>query len=566
MKLQHKMESKSFVTFLLTAFLVLTSLALVGASVSFTVPSQTFFSDSTNTQPFTISNPSSSAETLTFTIPTGSITDGTNPISITPNATPIAIANGTSSTITLTKGTSSTFKFGTYTSNFAINGTNGSVSSTQNTTLTFIKTLCSNGTFNASSLDFEVDVTNLGEGEDSSWKLLDDVEVEVTLDNNKNVDLSSVYFQLGLVKVNSGTNVAEDLIWSSEDEDKIKVGDIDSEDDTSHIFQFKVPNTLDDGDYLLMVRAYTKDNGVCIDSATGLDGTYLSLAKAITVERESDDSRQIVIDDISFNSDTTTCGGEAIVSAKAYNIGTESQDAIKVYIVNKELGLKLEKLITKFHTSDDPKDLEFVFTVPKNATAKSYILNFYSLYNYDKSDDDNKVYPDSSFDDVSETFTANLIVSGACESARNAQITAQLNTETPKAVIGNQVIIEATIKNTGTSSASYIVSVDGNSAWSTLVQTDPQGSFTLAAGESKLVSLYLDIKSSATEGNKELTIKATSGTATNEQKISLNLEKGFSSQALINHFKNNWIIYAIVLVNLILIIAIILAVRSILRK
>ena len=100
-------------------------------------------------------------------------------------------------------------------------------------------------------------------------------------------------------------------------------------------------------DYLLMLRAYTKDNSVCMDAVDGFDSAYSSLAKSISVVREDEESRQIVIEDISFDADSAICGGEATLTAKAYNIGEEDQKAAKIYLVNKELGLKMEKLLAK---------------------------------------------------------------------------------------------------------------------------------------------------------------------------------------------------------------------------
>ena len=112
--------------------------------------------------------------------------------------------------------------------------------------------------------------------------------------------------------------------------------------------------------------------------------------------------------------------------------------------------------------------------------------------------------------------------------------------------------------------ATYTVSVFGNSAWSSLDSIDPQV-VTLEAGESKEVSIALEIDEDAS-GDKELTIKASSSNNEVEQKVALSIESDEAEfDAFSGHVRKNWFIYVIVLVNIILIIAIILVIRSMVR-
>ena len=100
--------------------------------------------------------------------------------------------------------------------------------------------------------------------------------------------------------------------------------------------------------------------------------------------------------------------------------------------------------------------------------------------------------------------------------------------------------------------------------WESLVSIDPQ-TVTLSPGQSKDASILLNVDQAA-QGDKEFTIRAVYGTAGDkavEQKVSLSIAKSQATdyQAVVNHFKNNWFIYLIVLVNVILIIAIIIVIR-----
>ena len=93
-------------------------------------------------------------------------------------------------------------------------------------------------------------------------------------------------------------------------------------------------------------------------------------------------------------------------------------------------------------------------------------------------------------------------------------------------------------------------------------------SITLNPGESRDINLVLTVNKDA-QGDNELTIRATSdGQVIAEQRISLLVGKasGITGDAqlgpFVNHLRNNWFIYLIVLVNVVLIIAIILVIRS----
>jgi hypothetical protein len=427
-----------------------------------------------------------------------------------------------------------------------------------------IKTFASNGSHNVSDLSLEVDIVNRGDGDsDTSWLLLDDIEVELKFSNDKSIDLKKVYFELGLFDSN-GNQVSDDLLWTSEDEDKYKAGTINDGDDESYTFEFKVPSTLEDGDYILMVKAYSDDKQFALDYSSDLDNKYYN---SIKIERESDDERQIVLDDVSLDqSGDIPCGTNVVLQTKAYNIGTVDQDAVKIIVYNKELGIDQDIIVTNFDTDDDAKNLEFLFTIPTSATEKKYTLDLYSLYGYDEDEDEDGEYPDSAFEDTSEKQKLTFIVKGNCYGSTKANITSvELSDSTPRAIIGNQVILEATLKNLGSSATTFTIDTLGNTQWSTLATVDPK-TITLNAGESKKVSLYLEIKNSAEVGEKEFSIVASSGAFSTEQKVKLNLEKGITGSAILDHIKNNWVIYTIILVNLILIIAIILVVKSILSS
>ena len=90
----------------------------------------------------------------------------------------------------------------------------------------------------------------------------------------------------------------------------------------------------------------------------------------------------------------------------------------------------------------------------------------------------------------------------------------------------------------------------------------------MAPGESKTVSIILRVNDDAS-GENEFTIKANYNGQVTEQPVILTVGLSSGGQTtdlgpFVQHISDNWFIYLIIIVNLILIIAIILVVRRML--
>jgi uncharacterized membrane protein len=537
------MSTQKLLSVLFTAFFL--SLALVSAATSFTATSPATLSQFSNTTTFTIT----AIENGTVTVPS-SVSLGGATVSLSPSGS-LAIDTSTPRTITVAT-TAFPSQMGSYSGSFVITR-----NSTDNQTLSvnFNRGFCDYGDIavNASRY-FEISsIKDTTSDDDWKWKPLDIVEVDVkvkftnTVDNDDSID--------GIVEL--GLYDTQDNTFIDLGEDDILEEDVSLDEGKSATVKFtiNVPIDVSDGSgrYKLYVKVYEDgdEDQVCRDYSGS------SYSEAVTIEKNSYD---VSLKDIEVTDDVP-CGQEVQVKANVYNVGTHDEDKIYVGLENKELKLDMESDVFSIAEGDeDPYKLTFTFLVPKNASEKSYKLSMHTYFKYSDSSD--------TYREESDEFTISFDVSGSCSatpvsgsSAANFTFVT-LSDDTPKAVIGSQVVVEATVKNTGSATAVYTVGVTGNSQWSKVATIDPQ-TFTLNAGESKKVSIYMDINGNATEGEKEFSITATSGATSTEQKVKFSLEKGLTSSAIIQHFKTNWLIYTIILVNLILIIAIILVVKSI---
>lgn len=529
------MKTKILSLFLLTAIL---TIAIVSASVDFTItPSTITFTDTDLSETFTIKNTGN--ETADITIPAIKI----NNVDVVLDSTSFQLAPAANKTIIATVTSNEMDEvIGTYSKTITITSKNTTEEITYTQSLTVEINggdYCEVGTVGDLEVD-RVKFDNLGLGKDDEWYLTDEIEVEVRVENLDNVDdIDDVIVEWGLYNTKTGDFVIDD----EEDDFDIKDGDKET---ITFLFTLD-PDDFDEddneGDFVFLVKAYSDDLGE--DVACDWHQEDMTLNR---------DKHYVILDDITFLSEIVPCGEELEINTEVWNIGDNDEEDVYVLVYNQQLEIN-ERIDVGDLDVLDSKKISFSFKIPKDATEKFYDLELIVF------DEDRDIFEND--DDDESRFLEVFKIEGNCKSSEEVagvQITAELDSETPEAIAGKQVIVKSTIKNTGTDTTTYSISVFGNSAWSSLSAIDPQV-ITLDAGESKDVSIFLDVDEDA-EAEQEFTIKATYGEQTTEQKVTLVIEKGVTQDVVVGHLKENWFIYVIALINIILIIAIIAVVKS----
>ena len=427
---------------------------------------------------------------------------------------------------------------------------------TQTIAVDFVKSFCKEGEKGTDLEITDVKFDN-NDGDDEEWSPLDEIEIEVEVSNNADEKIKDVFVELGLFNSN-GKNIAKDL--DDLEDEEIDLGSIKEDDEDTAIFTFTIPADFESENYKLVLKAYSDDSdfgeeNLCTAQASDLDNTYYH---EISGEREEDEENHIILDNIQVSPTIAQCGETVQVTGELFNIGDEDyEDQVRVTLSIAELGLNLEESVREDFDQGDSEVVEFEFTIPAETTEKLYNLEFRTYYDYDNDDDTYDIVSDDTF--LSSFFR----VEGNCEVIqKSVSILAELDDETPKAMPGKQIIINAELENTGDVETTYTVSVSGNSAWSDLVSLDPQ-IVTLAPGTSRDVAIVLSINEDAL-GKEEFKIRASFDAEMKEQIVELTIldEKEAELGPVVEHLKTNWFIYLIILVNIILIIAIILVIRS----
>jgi len=377
-----------------------------------------------------------------------------------------------------------------------------------------------------------VKIKNRGAGTDSDnnkWFPLDTIEVEVRLENNNNYDIDDIIFELGLFKKDSNINIADEMFWMSEDDEEYEAGDIEEsgeDDELKHIFEFRInPEEVEDGTYYLKIKAYSDDLGetqVCIDHSSDLadsdfgSSTYYA---EIKIDKENDKDKMVIIDEAAFPVPIiASCGDEVTFDVNVWNIGDKDfEDQIMVSLYNKELGIDLKEVSYRDLDAGDRAEVSFIFDVPTGIEEKQYKLYMRTYYDYDEG----KGSYENDYDKVSDDiFNIDLKVEGNCAVAK-AILSANLESGGKS---GGELVVKATITNSGSESTIYLINVEGYDSWASLVDIKPN-TLILDAGKSAEVLITFNVDRDVS-GDQLFNIKVLSGGETvMTQPVSVPIEK-----------------------------------------
>ena len=389
-------------------------------------------------------------------------------------------------------------------------------------------------------------------GSDDEWFPYEEIEVQIEVKNGGDDDVDDVEISWGIW--NTKTN---EWVIDIDEEDTVDIKDGDTEKLT---FTFVIDDDVDvdledlsDGEnYRFYVTAEgTVDND---DS----DDTCVSDFETASVIVESD---FVVLDDVTIP-ETVQCNALVEMTADVLNVGDNDQDDVYLEVVDLGGVLKIkESLLVGDVNAFDKERVSFTTRIPSDATEGTYSLVFSVL------DEDKDIY-ENDFDDEQSKYTLPIKVQGNCGTSATILGTASVSaTLESGGEAGKDLVVNAIITNKGTSSATFLISSSGYGAWADSATVEP-GTLTLNAGESGSVSITLRVKDSAS-GTNTFDIEVVSGNqVATTQKVSVPIteKKGFFTGSVIGGSDNNYLLWGVGLLNVILIVAIIIVVVRIFRK
>lgn len=493
---------------------------------------------------FTVSVTSNETETITVTA-TSVTGDGQT---ITFIGETIAVTNGTQTDFNITYNpTSFDFELGeTYTTTVTINGT---ISEAITTDISFEETTFCGSTDNDANIKLNIEDINVISGfgdDDDYWYLMDEVEIELTIEPTT-YDIEDVEIEWVLYNT-AGTKI---------DDGDFSVSDIDEDDEETVTFTIVLDSNLDDfeGED---ARLYVKAFGDIDDNSAGSnDGSRSCDSEMKEVDVITNDDF-VIPTFVKVNNEKivssyayASCEDDVTINFEVFNIGEDDQDDVSIEIYSKGLEV-YEKFDYDEIRAFDSEEIEYTFKVPEGMDEGK------SLLTIEVFDEDGDLFEND--EDDESKITVQFMIEGNCKIVE-PQVYAKLDSE---AISGRETIITATITNMEEGAKLYTIVPEDYSEWSVMTEFSPQV-LSLEAGESADVTFKLKLNSDI-EGERTFNIVIMDGDRTTVvQPMTFNVEKGlFNVKDFMT--RENLQIAGIVALNLILLIAIILVARKIIRK
>jgi len=443
------------------------------------------------------------------------------------------------------------FQYGkTYSSIMEMN--KGLLSSTNYTINTKAKDFCENCS-NAGNLKITIENINVVSGfgdDDNYWYPMDEVEIELTIENDGNWDIKSIDTDWALYTTD-GKKIADDELSTF----KLKEGD-----DKTLKFTIKLDEDISDFEGQDVIL-YAKAKGTISDNNAGThDNEETGSSDSVQVQMITDDNF-VILDNfelsgveldntLTLENYSVICGEEIEFLADVWNIQSDDEQDVSVNIYNKELGIN-QKIEIGDVDAFDKEDLNVKIKLPSKIESKWYSLLFEVL------DEDGDIFENS--EDGVSSYNVKFKIEG-CNVKVIPLISAELNSE---AESGKDLTVKTIITNPGNSEVTYNVKISEYSEWAEL-KTSENTEITLKAGESKEVEISFKTNKNAV-GDKFFNVEILSGDEVlAKQPVAVTLEK--STTQVKDFIVNNWKLIGIILLNLILVIAIITVIVKIYRR
>ena len=542
------MKTKIFTLLSLSLIALILFSSLVSALISFTsVPE---LSQSGNSVVLRIK--STESETATFSINPLTLTSGGRTITFT-EPSPVLLTANNEVPVTVFYNVESGFKFD-FGEDFSTALTAlGSKSGTKTQTLSFATSdFCEVG--NNGDLSVAIDdiaVTGFSE-DDNEWYPTDTVKIDINVENNGNEDVKNIEVEWCLFDNENNKCVID----NTESDFNLNNGK-----DKTITITFNVdPEDLEPEvtDYSFLVKATGEIKGGSFDGEDSCSDDSENVEVIL-------DSDFVVLNNIKFQ-ETVQCGSEVVVNADVWNIGEDDQNDINDRVLIDEIKINNPVDVGDIDSFDKER-LSTMITIPKDAAEKIYHLQFWVL------DEDNDIYQNENDDESS--YDVSLKVEGNCRKIPT-QTLAEIIVDPATAIqsggkAGESLEVKTKIVNAGDETQTFTISATGFDEWATSEGVNPS-SLSLNAGLSQDVIFRFKVNKDV-EGDQTFVVNVKSGTLPSATKtVNVPIEKasggfkfpGLTGGAIIN--SDNWYLWGIGILNVILVIIIIIVAIRVARS
>lgn len=255
----------------------------------------------------------------------------------------------------------------------------------------------------------------------------------------------------------------------------------------------------------------------------------------------------VMIRDVTFSPSAEVVAGKGLITTvRVKNVGLNTEDSIKVTVSMPELGISATDYIDELESEDSVSSEEMYLRVPACAEAGTYTVRVTVDY-------------DDGFEQVSKDFDMDVAASDTC-GAGATQATGKtivtIGSQEQDITKGTGVVYPITLTNTGSTTKTYSVTVDGAS-WAD-VTVSPSNVIVLEGGETETVYLYVSAKDTAKAGEQMFSININSGSETLKQiPLKANIKDSTTTSSW-SRVKTGLEIALIVLIIILIIVALVI--------
>jgi hypothetical protein len=496
-----------------------------------------------DTQTFKIFN-SDILNTVTLNPLTPQTITDKNGKTATINFVPSSLTILPNSSITVTANVSniqSNFALESTSKDFNITTSNPLVSSIL--TLSVTNTVCEFKDDNNLQATIDSIKVTKGYGKDTDWYPLDTIEAKVNVENTGSEPIKNIVVNWEVYDVTTKKRI----MHGEENDFTLKNGN-----DKTVTFSFKLDsiNNLDSGDtYKFYVWATVDDEEFSGNPSTCVfdNSNYVNINM---------DSHFVVLDSLTIP-DSASCGTTATITGTAWNIGSDDEQNVYLWVTSTQLGIN-QKIIIGDINQGESQDFSFNLNVPDDAQKGTYALKL-EVY-----DDSNAIFENDNGDKSQSQLILNL--NDSCSATPKVSVSADL-TSTAKA--GSEIDVKATIANTGSTTKTFTLSLGDYSTWASSATLD-RTSVTLASGASQDVVIKLQSNKDSS-GNKQFNLIVNDGTKVLSQPVKISVSAASVFPNITGLFtslggNNNLYLWGIGALNAVLIIIIIAVAVRVIKK
>ena len=248
----------------------------------------------------------------------------------------------------------------------------------------------------------------------------------------------------------------------------------------------KVPENVAKDYYDLRVRVATR-------TGTAFDQSYRLHIKG--------SRHNVVIKDVLFTPENSVKSGRAMLAVvRVKNLGEKTEDGIKVKVSVPDLGISAADYIDELKPDESTSSEELYLRIPDCAKDGTYNVVVETVYN-------------DGYSETKVTKTIHVVQQDTCKTTTNAQpqekTVISVPSESQQLKVGTGNVYPITITNSGSTSQTYVVAVEG-ADWAT-TKISPSNVLVVKPGETKFVYIYVTPTETAEAGEHVFNVKVSSG-------------------------------------------------------